>query len=203
MFLRLLKFIYARYRAFAPLSCLQSPRSDVVSGLRRWKWLVMQRRSGRMVDPTVTIWCGERLDQRLEMMPGATLDRGVIVWLGEVEESKGKIRIGTSAYIGPNTFLGSCHELNIGDNVMIGGNSYLITVNHRTDLPGIPFSKQGFCGGPVKIGSNVWLGCHVVVLPGVCIGDGAIIGAGAVVTKNVPDGETWGGVPAKRLKEAK
>jgi len=51
----------------------------------------------------------------------------------------------------------------------------------------------------ITIGSDVWLGCHVVVLKGVCIGDGAVVGAGAVVTKSVPEGEIWAGVPAVKI----
>jgi len=45
----------------------------------------------------------------------------------------------------------------------------------------------------------VWIGCHVVILPGVTIGDHAVIGAGAVVNKDVPPWEKWGGVPAKKI----
>jgi acetyltransferase-like isoleucine patch superfamily enzyme len=98
--------------------------------------------------------------------------------------------IGTSAYVGHNTFLGSCHDLNIGDNVMIGVNSCLITVNHRSDRTDILYSKQGYTGAPVSIGEYAWLGAHVVVLPGVSIDKDAIIGAGAVVTKDVPTRKT-------------
>jgi acetyltransferase-like isoleucine patch superfamily enzyme len=56
--------------------------------------------------------------------------------------------------------------------------------------------------GPMKeiaIGSDVWLGCHVVVLKGVCIGDGAVVGAGAILTKSVPPGEIWAGIPASKI----
>ena len=61
---------------------------------------------------------------------------------------------------------------------------------------------RGFDGADVQIGTNVWIGCHVVVLPGVTIGDHAIIGAGAVVTKTVPAGETWAGVPARIVRQS-
>ena len=52
----------------------------------------------------------------------------------------------------------------------------------------------------MKIGNNVWLGAGAVVLHGVSIGDGAVIGANAVVVKDVPAGEIWGGVPARRIR---
>ena len=54
--------------------------------------------------------------------------------------------------------------------------------------------------GRVKVGEGAYIGANATILPGLTIGKGAIVGAGAVVTKNVPDGETWVGVPAKKLK---
>lgn len=54
---------------------------------------------------------------------------------------------------------------------------------------------------PIHIGRNVWIGANAVVLPGVSIGDGAVVAAGAVVTKDVPPCTIVGGVPAKKLKE--
>lgn len=54
--------------------------------------------------------------------------------------------------------------------------------------------------GRVKVGEGAYIGANTAVLPGLTIGKGAVIGAGAVVTKNVPDGETWVGVPARRIK---
>jgi acetyltransferase-like isoleucine patch superfamily enzyme len=51
----------------------------------------------------------------------------------------------------------------------------------------------------IVIGSNVWIGCNVVVLKGVGIGNSAVVAAGAVVTKSIPPYEIWGGVPAKKL----
>ncbi|MBT8038334.1 MAG: acyltransferase [Verrucomicrobiae bacterium] len=84
---------------------------------------------------------------------------------------------------------------------MIGANCYLITVNHRTDHQDIPYAQQGFQGADVRLGQNVWLGSLVVVLPGVTIGDNVIVGAGAVVTRDIPEGETWAGVPARKIKK--
>ena len=52
---------------------------------------------------------------------------------------------------------------------------------------------------PIVVERDVWLGVNVVVLKGVRVGEGAIVGAGAVVTKSVPCGEIWGGVPARRI----
>lgn len=119
--------------------------------------------------------------------------------MGDECAQQGRITLGENVYVGPYSYLGSCHNLSVGDDTLIGAYSYLITVNHSRERPGVAVASQGFRGGDITIGRNVWLGCHVVILPGVVIGDEATIGAGAVVTKSVPPGETWGGVPAKPL----
>jgi acetyltransferase-like isoleucine patch superfamily enzyme len=128
------------------------------------------------------------------------VDKGCIFWIADECGESGKISIGENAYIGPYTFLGSCHLLEIGDNTLIGAHSYIITVNHQRKTLEKPIAEQGYRGAGIKIGKNVWIGAHVVILPSVEIGDGATIGAGAVVTKNIPSGETWVGVPAKHIK---
>jgi acetyltransferase-like isoleucine patch superfamily enzyme len=200
MLSKLPKYLYAKYRAFAPISCFESPRSDVMHGWARWRWLVRQRKSGRLVDPSVRIQ-GElsALDHRLVLGVGANLECGVILWLGE---HSGSIQIAVRTYIGPYSFLGtSDHKLEIGEDTMIGAHCYIITENHGTARRDIPYSQQGYTGADVKIGNNVWLGCHVTVLPGVTIGDNSIIGAGAVVTKNIPAGQTWAGVPARPINK--
>ena len=84
---------------------------------------------------------------------------------------------------------------------MIGPFCHILSGNHRFDRRDIPVRKQGHDIAPVAIEDDVWLGTHVVVLPGVTIGKGAIVAAGAVVNKDIPAYEIWGGVPAKFIKE--
>lgn len=201
---RITNWLVAKYRGFAVLSCLDSPRPDILRGVRRWRWLYRHRKSGRLLDPSIEIRSSARdltdLDRQLRIGHGVAIDKGCILWAGECEGTAGILSIEENAYIGPYTFLGSCHRLRIGNNTMIGAHSYIITANHKTDQAGLSYDRQGYTGGDINLGSNVWLGCHVVVLPGVTIGDDAIIGAGAVVTKDIPAGETWAGVPATRIK---
>ena len=190
----------AYWNAFAPLSCLCSPRPDAVTGLRKWWWLAALRKSGALVDPSVDLRCRARPNERIVLRPGAALDRGIVLWIADECGGEGRIIVGERVYIGPYCFLGSCHRLEIGCDTLIGAGSYVITVNHRTDALSVPLASQGYRGADVIIGSNVWLGAHFVVLPGVIIGDNAIVGAGAVVTKDVPAGARWAGVPAKPLE---
>lgn len=89
----------------------------------------------------------------------------------------------------------------IGDDVMMGERCIIYTQNHRFDRLDVTMNEQGFQEEkPVLIGNDVWIGGDVTILPGVKIGNGAILGARAVVTKDVPDYAVVGGNPAKILK---
>lgn len=107
--------------------------------------------------------------------------------------------------IGDNSGVGVNCTLNgrtvIGSDVMMGPNCIMYSYSHRHDSIDIPMNQQGFEDEKVKyIGSDVWIGANVIILPGVNVGNHSIIGAGSVVTKNVPDYAVIGGNPARILK---
>jgi acetyltransferase-like isoleucine patch superfamily enzyme len=191
---------YARYRAAGWWSSFDTFRQRFRHSWGRYRWLARQAKMGRGIEATVQIRCSQPLDEHLTMGKGTFLDRGAIIYIGCEVNPKSSIDLADCVYIAPYAFLGSCHRLEIGNDTMVGAHTYITTVNHVTRRKDIAYSKQGFEGADVRIGNNVWIGCHVTVLPGVTIEDHAIIGAGAVVTKNVPSGETWAGVPAKKIK---
>ena len=92
----------------------------------------------------------------------------------------------------------------IGKNVMIGPQCWIYTQNHETSQIDIPMRLQGPQNmKPVIIGDDVWIGGRVTILPGVKIGNGVIIGAGAVVSKNIPDYAVAVGNPAIVVKYRK
>ena len=92
----------------------------------------------------------------------------------------------------------------IGNNVMMGPDVCIYAQNHAFDRTDIPMNLQGFATEkPVLIADDVWIGARVIILPGVRIGTGAVIGAGAVVTKDMPDYSVVGGNPARVLKMRK
>ncbi|MHB9292830.1 putative 2,3,4,5-tetrahydropyridine-2,6-dicarboxylate N-acetyltransferase [Hollandina sp. SP2] len=106
------------------------------------------------------------------------------------------IRIGRNVFINSGCRFQDQGGISIGDGVLIGHNVVLATLNH--DLA--PEKRATLHPAPIVIGTDVWIGASAIILPGVTIGDGAIIAAGAVVTKDVPANTIVGGVPAKIIK---
>lgn len=108
---------------------------------------------------------------------------------------------GKNIRFGENVFLNSgCRfqdqgGIDIGADSLIGHNAVITTLNH--DM--LPSRRADMHPARVVIGEGVWFGANVTVLPGVSIGDGAVVGAGAVVTKDVPAGAVVVGVPAKQV----
>ncbi|KAI9295201.1 trimeric LpxA-like protein [Neoconidiobolus thromboides FSU 785] len=84
-----------------------------------------------------------------------------------------------------------------GDGVLVGPNVQIYTATHPVESE---LRKQFLYAKPVKIGNNVWIGGGAIILPGVTIGDGSTVAAGAVVTKDVPKDVVVGGSPAKIIK---
>ena len=113
-----------------------------------------------------------------------------------------KVSLGDYSGIGVNAKIyGRC---TIGDYVMMGEDCTIITRNHKFDRTDVPMMEQGFEEEkPVCIGNDVWIGDRVMIMPGVHIGDGCVIGAGSVVTRDIPPYSVAAGVPAKVIRSRK
>lgn len=109
---------------------------------------------------------------------------------------------GRNIHLGRDVFINACCQFQdqggiyIGDGCLIGHSVVMATLNHDQD----PDRRQNLTHAPIRLGRNVWVGAHATILAGVTVGDGAVIAAGAVVNKDVPAREIWGGVPARRIK---
>ncbi|MFH6959208.1 DapH/DapD/GlmU-related protein [Flavobacterium aquidurense] len=112
------------------------------------------------------------------------------------------INCGKHITIGKNVFINfDCTFLALGgitieDDVLIGPKVSLITENHSLN----PEERKGLAGKPILIKKNAWIGANATILPGVTIGENAVVAAGAVVSKDVPDNTVVGGIPAKFIK---
>lgn len=109
------------------------------------------------------------------------------------------ISLGDRSGIGINACInGTCH---IGNNVMMGPECIIYARNHAHERIDIPMIDQGFENEkPVTIEDDVWIGGRVTILPGVTVHQGAILGAGSVVTKDVPPYAIVGGNPAEIIR---
>ncbi len=123
------------------------------------------------------------------------LARGV-----ELVAQRGRIEVGDDAFIGPWTTITAKSGVSIGADCLIAERVTIRDQNHEIHgAAGLPIWRAGFRTAPIVIGDDVWIGAGAVVLAGVRIGDGAVIAANAVVTRDVAPREIVGGVPARSL----
>ncbi len=149
------------------------------------------------------IGCSSTIDFR------AFISRGGEVIVGEgcairagtqLLPSNGHIKIGNNVSINQYCIINGHGGVDIGNDVMIAAYSCFYSFNHGVVLNTIPMKNQPLEKKGIKIKNDVWIGAHSVILDGVTINDGAVVAAGAVVTKDVPENAIVAGVPAKILK---
>lgn len=111
------------------------------------------------------------------------------------------ISIGKTVFINHDSeFDATSACIKLGDNISIGQHCSFITTNHIFKK-GVLMNSQGNIGEEIIIENDVWIAAHCIILPGVTIGTGSVIAAGAVVTKDVAPYSVMGGVPAKLIKK--
>ena len=117
------------------------------------------------------------------------------------------VSIGDKVHLGLGCHIGCINKVVIGNNVLMGKNVHITDHNHGTitaeEMSVAPINRELFSKGEVIIEDNVWIGDNVVILPGVKLGQGCIIGANAVVSRDVPKNCVAAGIPAVPKKYIK
>jgi acetyltransferase-like isoleucine patch superfamily enzyme len=140
----------------------------------------------------------------LSLGEGSRIEFGTIIALGDRFNGFGALSVGKGTWIGPynNLRISGGTSVDIGEGCLISQFCSIVSSNHSLtrsqrmiDMP--PSSERQ----NVTIGSDVWLGASAVVLPGVNIGNGAVIAAGSIVTRSIPAFEIWAGNPGRKTGE--
>lgn len=126
-------------------------------------------------------------------MTGQKIDESVVISLPVYSDFGSHIRFGKEIFINSNVMFTDLGGITIEDNVLIDPKASILTVNH----PSNPTQRRGLILKPVHLKKNCWIGANATILPGVTVGENAIVAAGAVVSKDVPGNAIVVGIPAK------
>ncbi len=145
-------------------------------------------------------WHVEVFGPRIEIGRYATViaapDKKVRFSVWSDRPDRGRIRIGGYALICPGVRMGSSHSITVGDNCMFASGAYITD----SDWHGIYNRISMGSAAPVVIEDNAWIGDHVIICKGVTVGRNSIVGAGAVVTRDVPPNTIAAGNPARVVR---
>ena len=130
------------------------------------------------------------------ILSGVELPLDSTIHIGANFFNPNNITIGHDTIIGDHCFLDGRAPLTIGNHVGIASQVLIYNDEHDINSP-----DYGNSFGPVTIGDYVFIGPRAIILPNIKIGKGAVIAAGAIVTKDIPEYEIWGGVPAKKISD--
>lgn len=132
---------------------------------------------------------------RCRLDDGVALDRGV-----DLTVQAGRLHIGPRSYVGQFSVLVARQSIAIGADCLIAEHVTIRDQDHRVNAGKIT-AQNGFEFAEINIGNNVWIGSHCTITKGVRIGDNSVIGAGAVVTRDIPPDVIAAGVPAKVIRQ--
>lgn len=127
---------------------------------------------------------------------GAEIGKGGVIYRSARIYAPWNLKIGDWTVIGPHVSIYNKAKLEIGHNAVISQDAFLCTASHDISSPSLALVAK-----PINIGSVAWIAAKSIVLPGVTIGEGAVVGAGSVVTKDVEPWTVVGGNPARFIKK--
>ncbi len=138
----------------------------------------------------------EQIQERLSKIIGTPLDESTTVFTPFYTNFGKFIQLGNNVFINHACSFLDMGGITVEDHVLIGPKVNLITENHPLD----PADRRALICKPILIKRNAWIGAGATILPGVTIGENAVVAAGAVVSKDVPANTVVGGIPAKIIK---
>jgi acetyltransferase-like isoleucine patch superfamily enzyme len=165
--------------------------------MERLRAIVLRTRGGQ-VGGGVLIGLGARVDRPFAVALGARCQLEPGVWIKVVTDA-GRVSVGEYSFLGRGTELDCAESIVVGRHVLVAPGVFITDHSHGIAL-GTPVATQPCPAKAVVIEDDVWLGAHSVVLPGVRIGSGAVVAAGAVVTREVAPRAIVAGVPARLLR---
>ncbi|WP_277050622.1 DapH/DapD/GlmU-related protein [Ruania albidiflava] len=138
-----------------------------------------------------------RVRDLLAQLTGATVPESVTLFPPLTSDFGKNLRIGERVFINSGCRFQDQGGVTIGDDCLIGHNTVFATLNHDLD----PARRTDLLPAPIVLGRNVWIGANVTILPGVRIGDDAVVAAASVITKDVPAGAVVLGSPARVVRD--
>lgn len=139
----------------------------------------------------------EEIREFMSLITGKTVDDSFMMFPPFNTDCGKNITIGKNVFINSGCCFQDHGGITLGDGALVGHNVVLATLNHDLD----PRKRGTTIPAPIVIGNDVWIGANATILQGVTIGDGSVVAAGAVVSKDVPPNTVVGGVPAKVIKQ--
>ena len=169
--------------------------------LGRYLWRRLLTPAGWRWRTDGPVFFGRRL--QIQISRRGSVSFGRFVWVGDgtkIRCHEGTVEIGDKTVLGQEVTISAYRRVRIGEQCVIADRAMFIDFDHGVVEVERPIRQQGIYMEEVVIGSNVWIGYGACFLRGVSVGDNAIIGTNAVVTKDVPANAVVGGVPARVIR---
>ena len=183
-----MKDILERDRSGEPVSCDDPDYHKIKEVILRAKRLTQQMN-------TQVLGC-EELRALFSELTGQEVGEDFRLWTPFFTDFGRNIRVGKNVFINHACTFMDRGGITLGDNVFIGPKVCLITENHGI----LPSERRILTSKPVTLCNNVWVGAGAIILPGVTVGENSVVGAGAVVTHDVPPNTVVAGNPARVIK---
>jgi acetyltransferase-like isoleucine patch superfamily enzyme len=165
----------------------------------RWRWLAS---AGRRWSTDGPLFLGKRLE--IQIGKRGRIDLGRFVWIGDgtkIRCHEGIVAIGPKTVLGQECTISAYQRVRIGEQCVIADRAMFIDFDHGVVEIERPIRQQGIYKRDVEVGSNCWIGYGACILRGVRVGDNSVVGANAVVTRDVPANSVVGGVPARVIRK--